>query len=135
MSIITRRIRQMRLADRAISELWFYDLGTKFGFGKFKGKTVKEVLEIQPSYLSWCAVNLDHFYISDYVIDKIKLIIPDFTISEEGQQKLSKKYKIWDYERRNKRLYYNYNDYDDEGCGGGSCSECDNSGCNAHPYN
>jgi hypothetical protein len=66
----------------------FYTLDTEFTFGKYEGKTVKEVLELQPTYLDWCAVNLDHFYISDETITEIKKIKPDFTITEEGEKNL-----------------------------------------------
>ncbi len=42
----------------------FYTLDTEFTFGKFSGKTIREVIEIQPDYINWCAINLGHFYIS-----------------------------------------------------------------------
>lgn len=87
----------------------FYTLDTEFTFGKYEGKTVKEVLEIQPAYLDWCAINLDHFYISDETITEIKEIIPDFTISEEGKQKLADKFSIWENEQQQD----DYDDYDD----------------------
>jgi hypothetical protein len=73
----------------------YYTLDTEFTFGKYEGKTIKEVLELQPSYLDWCAINLDHFYITDEIITEIKEIKPDFTITEEGKQKLADKYSTW----------------------------------------
>lgn len=79
----------------------FYNLDTEFTFGKYEGKTVREVLDIQHSYIDWCAINLDHFYISDEVIEEIKSIIPDFSISEEGQNKLSEKYETWENQQHN----------------------------------
>ena len=87
----------------------FYTLDTEFTFGKYEGKIVKEVLKIQPAYLDWCAINLDHFYISDETITEIKEIKPDFTISEEGKQKLAEKFSIWENEHQQK----DYDDYDD----------------------
>jgi hypothetical protein len=87
----------------------FYTLDTEFPFGKYEGKTVKEILELQPSYLDWCAINLDHFYISDEIIAEIKIIKPDFTITEEGKQKLADKYSTWEDEQQED----NYDDYDD----------------------
>lgn len=87
----------------------FYTLDTEFTFGKYEGKTVKEILEIQPSYLDWCAINLDHFYISDEIISEIKVIKPDFTITEEGKQKLADKYSTWENEQQQD----DYDDYDD----------------------
>lgn len=87
----------------------FYRLDTEFTFGKYKGKTVKEIIEIQPTYLEWCAINLDHFYISDEIIEEIKVIKPDFTITEEGQQKLAEKYSNWESEQQQD----DYDDFDD----------------------
>ena len=121
----------------------FYDLETEFTFGKYEGKTLREILEIQPEYLDWCAINLDHFYISEEVIDEIKTINSDFTISVEGNKKLSEKYEQWENEQEDfdddyydSEDYYDDYDYSNEGCGEGfSCSECTNYGCNAHPCN
>lgn len=87
----------------------FYTLDTEFTFGKYKGKTVREIIEIQPTYLEWCAINLDHFYISDEIIEEIKVIKPDFTITEEGQQKLAEKYSNWE----SKQQQDDYDDFDD----------------------
>jgi hypothetical protein len=87
----------------------FYTLDTEFTFGKYNGKTVKEVLQLQPTYLDWCAINLDHFYISDETITEIKEIRPDFKITEEGKQKLADKYSTWEY----KQQQDDYDDYDD----------------------
>lgn len=91
----------------------FYNLDTEFTFGKFEGKTVREVLDIQHSYIDWCAINLDHFFISDEVIEEIKSIVPDFSISEDGQNKLSEKYETWENEQEDYDDYDNYDDYHD----------------------
>jgi hypothetical protein len=86
----------------------FYNIDTKFAFGKYSGKTMREILEIQPSYIEWCVINLDHFCISESVIDEIKSIKPNFVLSNEGQQKLADKYEIWENARSKK---YRNNDY------------------------
>ena len=86
-----------------------YTLDTEFTFGKYEGKTVKEVLELQTTYLDWCAINLDHFYISDETIAEIKEIKPDFKITEDGKQKLADKYLFW----ANEQQHDDYADYDD----------------------
>jgi hypothetical protein len=87
-----------------------YTLDTEFTFGKFEGKTVREVLELQPTYLDWCAINLDHLYITEETITEIKEIKPDFTITEEGKQKLEDKYSSWENEQQQDD-YDNYDDY------------------------
>lgn len=73
----------------------FYYLDTEFTEGKFNGKTLKQVLDIQPSYLDWCAINMDQFYVTDVVIEEIKTSIPDFEFSEKGKQMLADKYSEW----------------------------------------
>lgn len=54
----------------------YYNINTRFEFGKYKGKTVKEVLNINPCYLDWCVIN-----ISDFVISK-----KDLAEMEESSQ-------------------------------------------------
>lgn len=39
-------------------------------FGKYKGKTVKEVIFEDPSYLLWADDNVEGFELSDYLRDK-----------------------------------------------------------------
>jgi len=73
----------------------FYNLDTEFSFGEFNGKTLKQILHIQPSYLDWCAVNIDQFYVTDVVIEEIKTIIPDFALTKKGKQMLADKYSAW----------------------------------------
>lgn len=89
----------------------FYDLDSPFAFGKYEGKTIRQIVDLQPSYIDWCATNLEHFYISEDVIEEIKKIKPDFTLSVEGQQKLDEKYSILENEQES---YQDYDDYDDD---------------------
>jgi len=88
----------------------FYTLDTEFTFGKFSGKTIREVIKIQPDYIDWCAINLDHFYISDEIITEVKAIIPTFVLSEEGQSKLTEKYETWESQQQDN----DDNDYYDD---------------------
>ena len=89
----------------------FYTLDTEFTFGKFSGKTIREVIEIQPDYIDWCATNLDHFYIADEIITEVKAIIPSFVISEEGQGKLPEKYETWESQQQDNDDNDDYDDY------------------------
>lgn len=84
----------------------FFNLDTEFTFGEFDGKTLKQVLEIQPSYIDWCAVNIDQFYVTDVVIEEIKTFIPDFAFTEKGKRMLADKYSEW-------QNAYGLNDEDD----------------------
>jgi hypothetical protein len=91
----------------------FYYLDTIFTFGKYSGKTLREMLEIEPSYIDWCTINLDHFYIPESVIDEIKSIKPDFALSEEGRQKMADKEEEWEQEKEERRWSSRYNyEYD-----------------------
>ncbi len=74
----------------------FYNLDTQFTFGKFEGKTLKEVIKIDVSYLEWCSTNLDHFYLSDETIDLITKIQSDFRLSTTAKKVLEKKYDTWE---------------------------------------
>lgn len=74
----------------------FYNLDTEFTFGIFEGKSLLEILELELSYVEWCAINLDHFFISESVIEEIKAIKPEFELSDEGKQELNTKYATYE---------------------------------------
>lgn len=90
-----------------------YDFDKLFTFGKYEGKTLRQIIDLQPSYINWCVEALDHFYISEVVIEEIKKINSDFTLSAEGKQKLKEKYIRWVNEQEPHKDYYDDNDYDD----------------------
>ena len=86
-----------------------YRLDTPFDFGKYEGKTVWQVLDLQAGYIDWCIISIDSFYLTEYLIDAIKERNPDFTLSAEGEQKLMEKYTLWKLEQES-----NPDDLDDE---------------------
>lgn len=86
-----------------------YNLESKFTFGKFEGKTLREVIEVEPSYIDWCSLNLDHFYISANTIEEVTKIVPNFTISEKGREKLAEKLET--IQRENEEQENSRNDY------------------------
>lgn len=49
-----------------------YKLTTKLDFGKYKGKRIKKVLKLNPSYIEWCINNVASFYVTQKVFDKLK---------------------------------------------------------------
>lgn len=87
----------------------FYNLDTEFKFGKFEGKTVKEILYLDPNYLEWCAVHLDQFCMTDEVIEQIRAIMPGFALSEEAKQSLKDKFDNWQNVLKREQM-----DHDDE---------------------
>ena len=45
------------------------NLDTILHFGKFKGHTVQQVIDEEPSYIVWCADNIEWFDIEPFVYD------------------------------------------------------------------
>lgn len=86
----------------------YYDLNTEFTFGKYKGRTVQDVLNIQPSYIDWCAVYLDHFFITNETISELKSLNKDFSLTEKGLKRLDEKFDNWKTDRENYRKSKNY---------------------------
>jgi broad specificity phosphatase PhoE len=50
----------------------FYDVDSEFTFGKYEGKTIKEVFEKDPKYIDFCYNNIDEFYVSPSVLKDLK---------------------------------------------------------------
>ncbi|MCE1202130.1 MAG: hypothetical protein LWX09_08545 [Bacteroidia bacterium] len=50
----------------------FYDLDSVFTFGKYEGKTIKEVFERDPKYIDFCFNNIDEFYVSPEVMRELR---------------------------------------------------------------
>lgn len=48
-----------------------YDLDDELSFGKYKGKTVEEVLEEDPHYLKWAMENVASFVVDNALHDEI----------------------------------------------------------------
>lgn len=68
-----------------------YDLNTTFTFGKYKGKTLQEVIESDESYVNWCICNLDHYYITESTLKEIEHAIPAFSLNSQAIEKLAEK--------------------------------------------
>lgn len=68
----------------------YYFLESQLNFGKHKKKTIKEILEIEPTYINWCARNIANFIIDNDEVTKIREFLPNFHFSFE----------------ENKRIYY-----------------------------
>lgn len=47
-----------------------HDLEDEFPFGKYKGKTIQDVLEINPSYIVWFYENVKRFKILESIYDE-----------------------------------------------------------------
>lgn len=78
---------------------------TKLSFGKYKGKTIRDVLIENPSYIIWASENVSWFKVKPYVLeDAIELHLE---IEQRGERIR--------YRNRRTNFYQNAgNDYDDD---------------------
>jgi hypothetical protein len=52
-----------------------YNWESKFDFGKYNQKSIKEVFEKNPSYIDWCFQKVDWFCVSDEIFEKIPIVV------------------------------------------------------------
>ncbi len=72
-----------------------YDLSAKIKFGRFSGKTITDIIEIEPTYIEWCIGHLDHFLISEEVVNSIKEKYPTFSFSPKLERIIASKDESW----------------------------------------
>jgi hypothetical protein len=63
-----------------------------FTFGKYKGKNLSEVLNISPSYILWCSIQISHF--QDMIEKQYPLILK--AIKQAGKN-LQEEKEAWAY--------------------------------------
>ena len=68
-----------------------FKLETEIWFGKFKGKSVGEVLDLSPSYIDWCMREVDRFVLSESVLESIRKSHPRCRFSSVAIQKQAEK--------------------------------------------
>jgi hypothetical protein len=87
-----------------------YELDTIFTFGKYKGYSLQYVFELNPGYIQWCILNLEHFNIEEDVFGDFLNINPNFKFSEEATNKLQCN---WEHELDTQDYFqYDEPDYD-----------------------
>ena len=42
----------------------YWQLGEILDFGKYKGKSLEEVIKLDPKYIEWCLEKIEDFYLS-----------------------------------------------------------------------
>lgn len=62
-----------------------FTLSTKFNFGKHKAETLQEVITLDSTYLDWCLIYHSEFLISDEVLNQIKELLPNFSLTEYAE--------------------------------------------------
>lgn len=81
-----------------------YKTDSAVKFGRFNGKTLSDIVDMQPDYIEWCIIHLDHFYISEDTIDNLRELNSEFTINSQMLDILKEK---------SKNVYTRYRDNDD----------------------
>ncbi len=66
-----------------------YTPDTVFTFGKHQGKTLAQVAQEAPYYVSFCLLNLDHFVVPRVWVEKLLEARPTLIFSEEVWKKLA----------------------------------------------
>jgi hypothetical protein len=88
-----------------------YELETVFNFGKYKGKPLKQVFCVAPSYIDWCLREVTNFAISQYTFDQLKSSKPKYYLSPEAKKYLLTSKKV-NHKHSNDYSRYNYNNND-----------------------
>ena len=68
-----------------------YDLKTCFRFGKHINKTLEEVFAVDPGYINWCLIFLDHFLIAESAFLHFQRPENKFEFSKGAQTKYTVK--------------------------------------------
>lgn len=96
-----------------------YQINSNFHFGKHINKSLLEVCKSDGTYISWCMINLEHFFISDEDLAEIFEAIPNFRLSFEASQRQQEKQQSWDSYYSEPEDHYDFNDpYEDYGSSG-----------------
>jgi len=66
------------LNDRLDNDIQFYGLSSEFNFGKYKGQTIGQVFDKDPSYLLWCIINVDWFALTQKIFTNNWESLKDF---------------------------------------------------------
>lgn len=112
---------------------WFRHIDDEFDFGKFKGLSLSDVMDISPQYIVWCIFNVTNppFVISDEAMKELSIIYPDFIVDNAFEQRRRELIKIREEEEaiedRKHGCYYDeaemYEDRDTYGCYSGSYTQ------------
>jgi uncharacterized protein (DUF3820 family) len=70
------------------------DLKTKMWFGKYKGQTIEQVLDMAPGYLLWAHRSTDVFRMTDELLDRAELLNDeDESWTQDGYTELDLAFK------------------------------------------
>ena len=101
---------QYSLVDDFMYKKVFNTYDSELGFGRYEGRTIKQVYEIDRTYLEFCIRELEHFFLSANVIND--LVIDNYQFSQETTDNY--KQKLCDYKSGVFLLNRRDDDRDDE---------------------
>ena len=78
------------------SNCYFSDIGDTFGFGKHRNQLLCDVIADDPTYLIWCLNNIYNFGMSELALGQIKLLFPNFPITDTVMQHIGEEYEFQD---------------------------------------
>lgn len=83
---------------------YFQHLDDEFDFGKYKGLSLSDVMDINPEYIVWCMMNISNnqycsFIIADEAMQELISIYPDFLVIQDFEDMRKKHLYNNSYER------------------------------------
>lgn len=78
------------------SNCYFSDIGDTFGFGRHRNQLLCDVMADDPTYLIWCLNNIYNFGMSKLTLGQIKLLFPNFPITDTVMQHIGEEYEFQD---------------------------------------
>lgn len=65
------------------AKMFFFE-ETVLRFGKYKGKTLEQVWQMNPGYIDWCISNVDWFFMEKETFESLRKINPRYRFSESS---------------------------------------------------
>ena len=77
----------------------FYSLEDQFNFGRYRGLSLADVLDINPSYLDWCVKHCTGmaFLLQSSGIEEMNLVYPNFCMDNLFYSRLEENFQFMEY--------------------------------------
>lgn len=94
----------------------FEHIDDEFNFGKFKGLSLSDVMDICPHYIVWCMFNVTYspFIITDEAMKELSIIYPQFKFGYEFEVRRLEVIKQWESKKNQEdnNIVYFYDEVD-----------------------
>ena len=89
---------------------YFEHMDDEFDFGKYKGLSLSDVMDINPEYIIWCMLNISNnrycrFIISDEAMEELKAIYINFPVIRRIED-IRENYMLSDYYSNTDEMRY-----------------------------